>query len=91
MSTLIVVSRVSRDANETYEHLEANWVPKFGPDVTLMWDRRTDSLPGFGDGAEMLQDERPSLNSEHAERRRSPPAIWGTLGFLVVRDGDRAA
>lgn len=88
MSTLIVVRRAGHNATETYEHLEANWVPKFGPDVTLMWDRRTDSPSGFDDGAERFRDERSLLKSEHAERRRRPPAIWGTLGFLVVSGGN---
>ena len=32
---------VRRDASETFYRLETTWIPKLGPNVTLMWDRRT--------------------------------------------------
>ena len=38
MPILIVVRR---DASETFYRLGTTWIPKLGPHVTLMWDRRT--------------------------------------------------
>ena len=32
---------VRRDASEAFHRLQTTWIPKLGPNVALMWDRRT--------------------------------------------------
>ncbi len=32
---------VRRDASETFHRLQGTWMPKLGPDATLIWDRRS--------------------------------------------------
>jgi hypothetical protein len=44
MPVLIVVRR---DASETFYRLKTTWIPKLGPDATLMWDRRTHARRGY--------------------------------------------